>query len=430
MLVMANPPVTGPLKSELLSGNQRLQDCARFDPKHVQPRDPQSEHVRLIQEALRQVFGATIPESEKDYGDETTKAVVAFKTDRGIFTRGTKDKIDPIVGINTIRKLDELLKAEDDRRKGRGGGGEITPSVVVRPDGPNPGEANRSGFSAARLSRGGPGQEWSRRDPLKPISQFIPLGQTRKLIVEVKGGGGVSFRVDREQIAAIKDSDDRSVTLVGNARGHALLTISVEGGTNVKVDLVVRPAISIPVDVFHLGPPKIPGAAASFQSLVLPMVNNIWTSQTNITFTAGATGQVDHMIMDGQDTVIDTDLPLFFSAVIGPPDPRRPTLRFADLQRQVKDAKAATCFVSPNIRDQEGDNILGRGGVRTRVCWFKIGAGSGQSIRGAPAHEFGHALGLPHITASGTDTFLMHPSGDTLQNNTIMPSETLDDLMD
>jgi hypothetical protein len=34
--------------------------------------------------------------------------VVAFKTDRDIFTRGTRS-IDPIVGINTIRKLDELL---------------------------------------------------------------------------------------------------------------------------------------------------------------------------------------------------------------------------------------------------------------------------------------------------------------------------------
>src|SRR5437763_10195220 len=123
----------GPLPSELLRGNLRLQQCAQFDPQHVQPGDPPSEHVRLIQEALRQVFGADIPTTETDYGDATTRAVVAFKSDRRIFTRGTTSTVDPIVGINTIRTLDALLKAEDDRRRGRGGGGEITPLVVVRP---------------------------------------------------------------------------------------------------------------------------------------------------------------------------------------------------------------------------------------------------------------------------------------------------------
>jgi hypothetical protein len=426
---MVEPVVAGPLRSELLRGNLRLQQCAQFDPQHVRPGDPPSEHVRLIQEALRQVFGADIPATETNYGDATTKAVVAFKTDRKIFTRGTVGAIDPVVGINTIRTLDALLKAEDDRRRGRGGGGEITPLVVVKPDGPNPGEADRFGFSAARLARNEPGGEWSRRDPAKPISQFIPVGRTRKLIVEAVGGVGVGFRVDREQIATIESSDQRSVTLRGNAPGHASLIISVEGGNPIKVDLVVRAAASVPVDVFHLGPPKVPGAAAAFQAAVLPAINAIYTSQTNITFTAGGTRDITTMVMDGQSTVIDTDLPLFFSVEIGPPDPRRPTLRFGDLQREVKNPRAVTCFVSPNIRDQAGDNIGGRGGVRTRVCWFKIGASAGKSARGAPAHEIGHSIGLPHITAIGTDRFLMHPTGDALQNNTIMPSETLDDLM-
>lgn len=425
---MADPAVPGPLRSELFRSNTRLQQCAQVDPAHVQPGDPPSTHVSLIQEGLRQVFGAVIPAAETNYGDATTTAVVDFKSDRRIFTRGTTATVDPIVGINTIRTLDALLADEDDRRNKRGRG-DVRPLVTVRPNGPIAGDADRTGFSSARLARSGVGAEWSKRDPLKPISQFVLVGGQRKLIVEASGGVGVGFSLNSEQFARILSSDQRSVTLIGNAPGHATLTISVEGVSPIKVDLVVRSAVSVPVDVFHLGPSRIPGAAAIFQAAVVPAVNSIWTAQTGITFTNGATRDVSTMVMDGQSTVIDTDLPLFFSVAIGPPVANRPTIRFADLQREVKNPKAVTCFVSPNIRDQAGDNILGRGGVRTRVCWFKIGVTGGQSARGAPAHEIGHAIGFPHITAGQTETFLMHPNGDRFQNNTIIPSETLDDLM-
>jgi hypothetical protein len=426
---MGEPIAPGPLVSESLRVNLRLQQCAQFDPFHVQPNDPPSKHVSLIQDALRQVFGAEIPASEKDYGEFTTKAVIDFKTDRRIFTRGTASTVDPIVGINTIRTLDRLLADADDLRRKRGGGGEVTPAVTVKPDGFIAGDADRSGFSSARLARDAPGGEWSRRDPLKPISQFIPMGGRRKLIVESKNGAAVGFQVNTDQFATIAASDQRSVTLLGNAPGQATLTISVEGVSPIKVNLVVRALVSIPVDVFHLGPPKVPGAAAAFQAVMVPAVNAIWTSQTGITFTSGATRDISSMIMEGQNTEITTDLPLFISEEIGPPVASRPTLRFADLQREVKNPKAVTCFVSPNIRDQAGDNILGRSVVRSRACWFKIGVSGGESARGAPAHEIGHAIGLPHITAGGTTTFLMHPEGDRFQNNTIIPSETLEDLM-
>ena len=424
---MADPAVPGPLRSVLFRSNTRLQQCAQFDPFHVQPRDPASEHVGKIQDGLRQVFGADIPATETDYGDATIAAVLAFKADRNIFTRGTT-AVDPITGINTIRKLDALLADEDDRRNKRGRG-DVRPLVTVRPDGPIAGDADRSGFSAVRLARNAAGEEWSRRDPFKPISQFVPVGGQRKLIVEAAGGVGVSFVLNSEVFARIVTSDQRSVVLGGNTPGVVSLTISVEGLSPIKVDIVVRKAVSVPVDVFHLGPPKIPGAAATFQAAVVSAVNAIWTAQTGVTFTNGATRDVSTMIMDGQSTVIDTDLPLFFSVEIGPPVPTRPTLRFSDLQREVKNAGAVTCFVSPNIRDQAGDNILGRGGVGTKVCWFKIGINGGQSARGAPAHEFGHALGFPHITAPQTESFLMHPNGDRFQNNTIIPSETLVDLI-
>src|SRR5262245_30795746 len=95
----------GPLGSDLLSGNDRLQQCAQHDAFNVKPDEPASEHVKLIQDALREVDKANIPASEKNYGPKTTEAVVNFKTKHRIFTRGTQS-IDPIVGINTSRKLD------------------------------------------------------------------------------------------------------------------------------------------------------------------------------------------------------------------------------------------------------------------------------------------------------------------------------------
>jgi hypothetical protein len=112
---MAGEETKGPLQSDLLRGNDRLQQCAQLDRFHVQPEEPPSEHVRLIQDALQQTNAADL-KGEKNYGSNTTEAVINFKTKHRIFTRGTTS-IDPIVGINTIRKLDELMKGIEDRRK-------------------------------------------------------------------------------------------------------------------------------------------------------------------------------------------------------------------------------------------------------------------------------------------------------------------------
>ena len=423
---MEDPPVPGPLQSILFRGNDRLQRCAQFDPSHVLPGEPESPHVKKIQEALRQTFDAQIPETEKNYGPETTKAVVAFKTDRNIFTRGTRS-IDPIVGINTIHELDELLQDNDRRRRGRGGDGELGTSIIVKPDRPISGDADRAGFSAARLAHTAPGTDWSRRDPFKPITQMIPVGRTRRLLVKSIASAAVSFRIDREEIATIVDSDQGSVTLRGNALGKARLTISVEGFSLVLVELVVRGAQSIPLDVFHLAPPKIPGTAAVFQASLLPGLNGVYESQTNLTFIAGATRDITTMVMDGVPTALDTDLPLFFSEVVGPPIATKPTLRFQDLQREVRNPNAVTVFISPNIRDEQGDNIAGRGGLRTKTAWFKLGLNLNASSLTLPSHEIGHSLGLAHITAPKNETFLMHP---VIQiNNTIIPSETLEDFI-
>lgn len=406
---------SGPLKSKLLSGNERLQNCAQLDPFNVRPGAPPSDHVRLIQEALRLVSNAKIPASEKNYGDATTKAVVAFKKDRSIFTRGTIT-IDPIVGINTIRELDKLLggKSEPD--------GDSTVGVTIRPDTAIQGDVDFAGFSAARLSRSTPGDDWTRRDPLKLISQMVPIGQTRKLLAKTSGGAAASFSIDDERVATIVTADQGSVTIKGAAPGQARLRVSVEGFQPVLVNLLVRAAKAIPLDVFHLGPGR--SAAINFQTKLLPGLNQIYASQANLTFTAGAVRDVTRMVMDGVPTAITDTMSLFFSSLFGPPVATEPTFRFADLMREVKNSSAVTVFISPWITDKESPDIAGRG--QSRTAWFTLRRIADVSQLTVPAHEIGHALGLPHITAPRNDRLLMNPTVQA--NNLLIPAETLEDL--
>lgn len=408
---------TGPLTSKLLRDNDRLQSCAQVDPSHVRPGDPPSEHVRLIQEALRIVANADIPASEKNYGDATTKAVVAFKTDRSIFTRGTTS-VDPIVGINTIRELDKLLggKPVPD--------GDQSVSVTIRPDTPIVGDVDFAGFSAARLARNAKGEEWTRRDPLKPISQMVPMGGTRKLLVKTTGGALASFSIDKENVAVIAESTGSSVTIRGMAPGNARLQVSVEGFRPTFVDIVVRSPKTIPLDVFHLGPGG--SAAATFQAALVPQLTQIYKSQANLSFSAGTVRDVNTMVMDGQPTIISGTMPLFFSSMIGPPHPAEPTFRFDDLIREVKNPKAVTVFISPRITDKESPNIRGRGRLRSQVAWFSLLPVANASQLTVPAHEIGHSLGLTHIKVPQNEKFLLHPT--VQRNNLLIPSETLEDI--
>lgn len=113
--------VPGPLVSIRLRGNTRLQACAQTDPAHVTPREPPALHVKLINDSLRQIakdrpgqgFLAVPEAAGSTYTDDTRKAVLALKTKFNLVTRGTSSTIDPTVGINTIRKIDQLLAERD-----------------------------------------------------------------------------------------------------------------------------------------------------------------------------------------------------------------------------------------------------------------------------------------------------------------------------
>ena len=116
---MADDP-PGPLRSVMLKGNKRLQDCAQFDKDHVMPQSAPGPHIELINKALREIerlypgqgYVSVPPGAGNRYEDETIKAVVALKSKHFLFTRGTRS-IDQITGIGTINKIDELLRAKD-----------------------------------------------------------------------------------------------------------------------------------------------------------------------------------------------------------------------------------------------------------------------------------------------------------------------------
>jgi hypothetical protein len=99
------------LKSRLFRDIDRLQDCAERDVAHVMFKTPRERgaHVRAIHKALEVLDGANIKAAEisaEEYGEDTAKAVLAYKEKRGI-RRAGQPVADNIVGTGTIRKMDE-----------------------------------------------------------------------------------------------------------------------------------------------------------------------------------------------------------------------------------------------------------------------------------------------------------------------------------
>jgi hypothetical protein len=103
------------LRSKLFGGDARLNACLVDNSKHVTLGD-RGPHVSKIQCAVLILEGGTIAGSELDrkiYGPTTAKAVLAFKTRRQIINKSYQTKPDDIVGIMTIRSLDnEMMLSE------------------------------------------------------------------------------------------------------------------------------------------------------------------------------------------------------------------------------------------------------------------------------------------------------------------------------
>jgi len=99
------------LKSQLLSGDPKLEAASNFDGSHITPGSV-GEHVRKIQLALIQLDGAQI-EADGNYGPKTANAVLAYKQKRDIVNRSRQTVADNIVGIMTMASLDSEIVNEE-----------------------------------------------------------------------------------------------------------------------------------------------------------------------------------------------------------------------------------------------------------------------------------------------------------------------------
>src|SRR5215813_2706384 len=127
----------------------KLENCARGRPSEVQSHftlNQSGEHIRRVQEALKSVQesnpGLGIPGFSVNgvYVKEIAKAIRVYKTKRDI--KNFANKIDDIVGINTIRSLD---------RENKSGPPKVNPSPTPRPDKPN--DVPRADGNALRIIR-------------------------------------------------------------------------------------------------------------------------------------------------------------------------------------------------------------------------------------------------------------------------------------
>jgi len=99
------------LLAYIFKDDQALEAAAVRNQSHILEGDS-GEHVGKIQEALIMLDGAVISSVErltKFYGPSTSRAVLNYKTKRQIINRSYQSAPDAIVGIMTMKALDEEL---------------------------------------------------------------------------------------------------------------------------------------------------------------------------------------------------------------------------------------------------------------------------------------------------------------------------------
>jgi peptidoglycan hydrolase-like protein with peptidoglycan-binding domain len=100
-----------PLRSQLFAGNRKLEACSKNHPDHILF-GARGDHVERIQRALIRLDNALINADEMKrsfYGESTAAAVLAYKQKRDIVNRSYQSTADNIVGIMTIKHMDEEL---------------------------------------------------------------------------------------------------------------------------------------------------------------------------------------------------------------------------------------------------------------------------------------------------------------------------------
>jgi hypothetical protein len=101
------------LKSNLFAGDMKLEAAATSHPAHIM-RGATGPHVAKIQAALFVLDGVEVSGAERKsstYGPSTAAAVLAYKKKRDIVNRSYQSSADDIVGIMTMKAMDDELFA-------------------------------------------------------------------------------------------------------------------------------------------------------------------------------------------------------------------------------------------------------------------------------------------------------------------------------
>lgn len=102
-----------PLRSNLFAGDLKLEAASTSHPAHI-TRGSVGPHVAKIQGALFVLDGVEVAENERRsqlYGPSTAAAVLAYKRKRDIVNRSYQSTADDVVGIMTVKAMDDELLA-------------------------------------------------------------------------------------------------------------------------------------------------------------------------------------------------------------------------------------------------------------------------------------------------------------------------------
>jgi hypothetical protein len=303
-------------------------------------------------------------------------------------------------------------------------GGLQTSTLSVRPDTPITGQCNGFGFSAALLKKTFGQEEWDQRNLFGTATQCIPKDGKRVIVVSTTPANDpFTAAIADETKAVILNKEGPRITIKGIAAGQTTLWIHSESGIRTMLNLVIRPALKLKIDMLHIGSPTGFAMAVGKVEAMAFAISKIFINQANIEFELGVREAVKE-ITSGLVTFPMTGRPMVING-IGPSSFLVDMVPYSDLKKLVRNTDAITLFTHENITDGLSPTALGASQLRSKHAWMNIN--SPYFLTQTAAHEIGHSLGLQHITATGNQSFLMNPV--TQEHNIIIPSDTLGDLM-